>query len=117
MPVHFVAVVARKVATREPRADRLLCIRRRLGVSDCDVFKVFEARRERLSGDDMMTLLKAPTAQADRRLCVLAHVLGRGAGARQPVCMRSTARTSALGHTFSEPCSGSAPNLVLRRWF
>jgi hypothetical protein len=26
--------------------------------------------------------------------------------------MRSTARTSALGHTFSEPCSGSAPNLV-----
>ena len=52
---------------REPRADRLLCIRRRLGVSDCDVF---EARRERISGDDMMTLLKAPSAQADRLLCI-----------------------------------------------
>ena len=60
MPVHFIAVAARKVATREPGADRLLCIRRRLGVSDCDVF---EARRERLSGDDMMTLREAPTAQ------------------------------------------------------
>ena len=36
-------------------------------MSECDVF---EARRERLSGDDMMTLLKAPTAQADRLLCI-----------------------------------------------
>ena len=52
---------------RDPRADRLHCIRRRLGVSDCDVF---EARRERLSGDDMMTLFKAPTPQADRLLCI-----------------------------------------------
>ena len=50
-----------------PQTGRPLCIRRRLGVSDCDVFK---ARRERLSDDDMMTVPKAPTAQADRLLCI-----------------------------------------------